>query len=97
MIDLLRFNALGERRENHQVAHESGERALVEMLQLAAAATPEVTARRCGMVRARLHAAVGKHDVTRRGEGDVTAARGHAVALGGDSNYVFRQCHRKRA
>jgi hypothetical protein len=97
LTNLLRFDALGARRENHPVAHESGQRALVEMLKLAAPAAPEVTARRCGMMRARLHAAVGKHDVTRRSESDVTAVRGHAVALGGDPNYFFRQCHRKRA
>jgi hypothetical protein len=90
LAHLLDFDPLSERRENDAVAHECRQRRFVEVLELASSAAPEVTARRCGMMRARLHAAIRQHDVTGRGEGDVTAALGHAVALGGDSQDCLR-------
>jgi hypothetical protein len=82
---------------NHAVAHETGERLVVEMLQLASAAHAEVTARRRGVVRARQQCAVLRHDVARRGQGDMAARRGDAVAFRGDADNRFRFAHKAAA
>ena len=57
----------------------------IEMLQAAAAAGPEMLARRFGVMRAADQAAVFGEPVERRGKGDMATVRGHPVALGGDA------------
>ena len=66
--DDFRYQALPFGGVEHPVADEIGERLLVEVLQLAAAATlslskGEVAARRIGAVGARLQRAVGQQQV----------------------------------
>ncbi len=78
---------------DHPVAHEPGQRLLVEVLQLAPAAAAEVAARRDGAVRPRLQRAVGHEQVAGRGERDMAARRGDAVALGGDAENLFWVSH----
>jgi exosortase A-associated hydrolase 1 len=93
----LSVDALRACSVNHPVAHESSERLFVQMLELTSPAATEVTARRCRTVRPRLHAAITEHEVTWRGEGDVAAARGHAVTFGGDPQDFLSGRHRKLA
>lgn len=70
---------------------------VVEVLELAAAAAPKMTARRNGMVRSGLHGAIGQYDVTRRRERDMTAAGRDAVTLCGDPCNLFALAHKKCA
>jgi hypothetical protein len=77
----------------HAVAHETGQRRLVEVLQLAAAALAEMAARRSGVVRARLQRAVGQQQVAGARQRRVAARRGDAIALGGDADDFFGGGH----
>ena len=91
--DLVWHQSLPVGRVEHPVANEAGERLLVEMLQLAPAAAAEMAARRLGMVRSRLHRAVGGDHVAGRGKRYVAARRGDAVALGGDAHDLLGSRH----
>jgi len=82
---------------DYTVAYELSQRILVEMLQLAAAAAREVTARRIGVVRSRLHAAIGQDSVARSRQRDMAARRGDTIALGGNANNLFCFAHRQAA
>jgi hypothetical protein len=93
---VLGLDALPVRRMNHAIANEAFQRGVIQMLELAPAAAAEVTARRCGTVGARLHAAIRQHDIAGRGESDVSAALRHAVTFRGDAKDGFRSRHRKR-
>jgi hypothetical protein len=84
------FDTLSARGEHYPFAREGRQRLLVEMLELAPPATAEVTARRCGMMRAMLHGAIGEHDVTGRRQREVPTARGDPVTLGSDSHNFLR-------
>ncbi|GGD93436.1 hypothetical protein GCM10011515_11570 [Tsuneonella deserti] len=78
------------------IAHEIRKRVFVEMLQLAAAAMAEMTARRHGVVRSRLKAAIRAEDISRRGEADMPTAFGDAVTLGGDPQNLFTIHYKNR-
>ena len=77
----------------HAVAHEPGQRLLVEVLQLAPAARAEMAARRNSVVRPRLQRAVGQDRVAGRGQRHVAARRGDAVTPGGDADDLFGFAH----
>ena len=85
------------RGEHYTVADEVAQRVLVQMLQLAPAAAREVAARRLGVVRPRRNRAVGGDEVSRRGQRDMAARRGDAVAFGGDADDLFERTHNAAA
>lgn len=85
----LRIQPLPRRRIEHTIAHESGERFLIEMLQLAAPAAAEVAARWIGAMRTRLHGPVRQNRVPWRRQRNVAAGCGYAVTLGGDADDRF--------
>jgi ABC-type phosphonate transport system ATPase subunit len=89
----LGLEALPVRGVEDPVSYEAGERHLVEMLHLAAAAARKMAARRIGVVRPRLQTAIGLDDVTRRGERDVAAACRHPVTFRGNARDFFRFVH----
>ena len=79
---------------DHAIADEARKRLLVEMLQLAPAARPEMAARRNGVVRPRQHCAIGADGVARRREWHMTPRRCDTVALGGDAEDLFGFAHK---
>lgn len=83
--------------QHDPVAHEGSEGFLVEMLQLAAAAARKMATRRIGAVRPRRDRAVGPQPVAGRGERDVAARRGDAVAFRRHSQDIFAFAHRQAA
>jgi hypothetical protein len=54
----LRLETLRPGGMDRALAHEGSQRRLIEMLELASTAATEMTARRRGMMRTRLHAAI---------------------------------------
>ncbi len=91
-LDLLRSCGV-----EHAVADERRQRRFVEVLELAPAADGKMTARRCGAVRSGLQRTIGQHDVTRRGQRDMTAARRDTVAFRRDADDLFAFRHRNRS
>jgi hypothetical protein len=81
---------------NHPVAHEGGKRDLVDVLELAPATASKVTARRCGVVGARLHAAVRQDHVPRRCEGHMPTAFGNPVTFRRNAQDFVSSGHRNR-
>ena len=81
----------------HPIAHEACQRVLVEVLQLAPAASAEMAARRNGVMRARLQRTVGEKRVAGRGVRRVAARRGDSVTPGGDADDLFGLAHRAAA
>ena len=83
---------------DHPVGDEPGQAFLVGLLQLAPAAGAEMAARRRDMMRAGLHAAVGRDEVPRHRAGHVPARRGDPVSLGGNTDNLFGgNAHRQAA
>ena len=85
----LRHQSLPLGGVDHTVADEVRQRLLVEVLQLAPAASTEVAARRRGVVRARQHCAIGAGNVARRRKRHMAPRRGDAIALGGNADNLF--------
>ena len=93
---------LAGRSIGHPRFDKLGQRLLVQLLQLAAAALAEVAADRRDVVRPGLDRAIGQQHVPRRDAPGEAARRGDAVALGGDADDrfggdVFRFGHRQAA
>lgn len=95
--DSLGANPLSRGGEHDPIVHELGKRDVVDMLELASAATRKVAARRSRAMRPRFERAVGQHDVTRRSEGDVPALRRDAIAFRGDALDDLPAGHNARA
>ena len=92
----LGLNSLTLRGEEHPVAHEISEGALIQMLQLASAATPEMAARRNSSLGPGLNGAVRQNDVARRSKWYVATARSYAITLGGNPRDFFSDAHTNR-
>ncbi len=86
----------------HPCLNKGGKALLVKLLQLAAAAIPEVPAWRGNMVRPRLNRPIGQQHIARSNPPGKSPSRGYAIALCGNSDdlfglLVFRFTHRQAA
>jgi hypothetical protein len=95
--DLGRNQALPGRGMDHSVLDEACQRSLVEMLDLAAAASGEMTTGRRRMVRPRLDRAVEYHEIAGGGERHMPAAGGHPFAACGHTGDQFGSVERASA
>ena len=91
------FDPLSLRGIDRSVVDELRQRLLVEMLQLASAACPEMAAGRRDMMRARLDRPILRHAVARRGERNMTPARGDSITLCGNAQDLFTSVHKQVA
>jgi hypothetical protein len=82
---------------DHAVAHERRQSFLIEVLELAASAFREMTARRLRMMRAWHNGPVIAQQVARRGKRRMPASRGYAVAFRRDPDDLFALVHRAAA
>ena len=82
---------------DHAVGDELAQRLLVGMLQLAAAAGREMSARRGDMMRARRQRPVGRDMVAGYAARDMAARGGDAVAARGDTLDDLEFAHRNDA
>ena len=91
--DKFGLEPLPQRRVHHPVADELRQRRLVEVLQLAPAASPEVAARRLGTVRAGFERPVRPHDIARRRQRHMPPRCRDAIAFRGDADDFLALAH----
>jgi len=84
-----RRQSLGAGGLHDTIGNETSERFLIQMLELAAAAVPEMTTCRIDMVRPPFKRSIDQNPVARSGQGDVAAGRRYAIALGSDALDFF--------
>lgn len=90
--NVARDDLLGSERPRDTVADEIGKRGIVNMLQLAPAARPEMRAWRHGMMRTGHDAPIAGKGVPRGCPGDMEARSGDAIAARRDAdNKVIAQ------
>jgi hypothetical protein len=88
-----RRQALSRRRIDNSFGDKCGQRLRVELLQLAAAASSEMTARWHRAVRSMLQRTIGQQHIAGRGSCGKTPTRGYPISFGGYPQNLFGRGH----